>query len=86
MQRIKDEIVKNLIVETTIKKGAVTIDEAQLFNKITNKVVDSVFETVARNLEESYLAQYRGAIEAQPAQQTIHENTVNPVSTLLKVL
>ena len=46
LSNIHDQIVNKLIIENLLTKGAVTIEEAQYFNKIAEKVISEASDTI----------------------------------------
>jgi len=56
-QMIKKEILTKIIFENLLKNGKVTLEEAEFSEKLVDKVVDSVFNEVAENLQVQFAKQ-----------------------------
>ena len=65
----KDRVLARVILESLIQNGKVDIEEAQLFNKIINDIVDNYNHEI-KELNESLMAD---ALEYQRYQMQIEE-------------
>lgn len=79
METIKDQILAKLVFESIASKGAITIEEAQFFDKITSEILESVFSTITPNEEIVSIEESFGQnVEEQPSEVNESEKIEQP--------
>jgi len=69
----KDYILNKLILESLLKNGSVSIEEAEFFNRITGQIFNKI---ASEMITENEITQYFGMNQSINETQNIEETTI----------
>jgi len=77
MDRIQDQVLTSLILESLFQKGKVTIEEAQFFKVVADKVLEESFSMVLDEVGNS--AEVQETTEQDSGIESVEENSTQSV-------